>query len=416
MLQRETQPGQVLDPRLVAMTDQCGMAWYHDSVAGTILRGPRYYDGVRGGILAEQMGAGKTVICLSLILATRHQPAETPDIYHGSNIPVRRRIGSLVDMAAASLTRQSFPWGLYFDAYQSQGLDYDRCANAIRRNPGSYWLPRPEARRQSRQPLAHLPPTRIFLSRASLVIVPTNLVQQWKQEITKHTSGLKALILVNKQIVPPAKELLEYDIVLLSIARFEQSEARPSPGSQRHLDARVSNSSRPLQARDSGRGPQAWQLQDRKEEQHPPRTRVYSGICALDRDWNTLDRSVRRRRFGARDTCGETTDVDAGDVSADTPPRSQLHETSATNPGSGSGKKLTESSFKQERDDLSRIGSMARLYLKARPWANTVTEDGDTPAEWEVYIMQPRHSSKSYGREDCLRRDAQHSDHPAPSL
>src|SRR5256885_11675599 len=35
---------------------------------------------------------------------------------------------------------------------------------------------------------------RVLLSKASLVIVPANLIQQWKNEIRKHTEGLELLV------------------------------------------------------------------------------------------------------------------------------------------------------------------------------------------------------------------------------
>ncbi len=64
---------------------------------------------------------------------------------------------------------------------------------------------------------------------------------------------------------------------------------------------------------------------------------------------------------------------------------------------------VVESSAADERNDLDRIGAMACLYLKARPWANVAIETGDTPAQWSVYVLQPKHSSRSGGRKDALR-------------
>lgn len=79
MHQKEVQPAQLLDPRLVEVVDQDGHCYYYDSVTGNVFKEARYYDGVRGGILAEEMGAGKTLICLALIVATKDQPAYVPD-------------------------------------------------------------------------------------------------------------------------------------------------------------------------------------------------------------------------------------------------------------------------------------------------------------------------------------------------
>lgn len=54
MLQREENPGRIVDPRFRSVLDQEGRPWYFDNVSGIVLREPRYYDRVRGGILAEE--------------------------------------------------------------------------------------------------------------------------------------------------------------------------------------------------------------------------------------------------------------------------------------------------------------------------------------------------------------------------
>jgi hypothetical protein len=49
------------------------------------------------------------------------------------------------------------------------------------------------------------------------------LVRQWEHEIKKHTSGLNVLVMNNlKKELPPAKELLDYDLILFSRQRFEK--------------------------------------------------------------------------------------------------------------------------------------------------------------------------------------------------
>lgn len=57
MVQRETQPAQVLDPRLKVVNDAIGGQWYLDPAAGTCLREARKYDGTRGGICAETVSS-----------------------------------------------------------------------------------------------------------------------------------------------------------------------------------------------------------------------------------------------------------------------------------------------------------------------------------------------------------------------
>lgn len=147
MHQRETAPARYPDPRYREVLDQSSKVYYYDSATGEIRREPRHYDASRGGILAEEMGAGKTLICLALIAATKHQSAEVPDLYQGNNTTIRPRIASLMDMAAAVATKHACPWGSYLDS------GYEHCIQAIKRNPGWYHLPRPQSRRRTRTSL-----------------------------------------------------------------------------------------------------------------------------------------------------------------------------------------------------------------------------------------------------------------------
>ncbi|CAI4216383.1 unnamed protein product [Parascedosporium putredinis] len=315
MLEKESNPGQSMDPRLESVFDQEGRVWYYDKSAGAVLKEPRYYDGVSGGILAEEMGAGKTIICLSLILATKHLYPLAPDVYRGA-APVRPKVGSLVDMAASFITRNSVPWEYHLRSAGDQyDLDFSKCIEAIKRHPGQYLCPKDPPAETTRVTLrgrgrgrqgfnlepGKLEHTTIYLSKATVIIVPNNLVTQWRQEIDKHTDGLKVLTIsrsldLGKDGFLEIRELLDYDIIL-----FAQT--------------RCPNSTR--------------------------------GAASL----------------------------------------------ASSEPGPN----------QSEAQDLERIGAMAALYLKVRPWANTITEPGDTPADWAVYVMQPQHSSKSRGRTDSLR-------------
>lgn len=105
MLQREEEPGDTVDPRLIRVMDQNGKSWYYDPNTGEARKEPRHYDRICGGILAEEMGSGKTLIALALIAATKDQPAVIPELYRAGNITVRPTVGSLMDMAAAIATK-----------------------------------------------------------------------------------------------------------------------------------------------------------------------------------------------------------------------------------------------------------------------------------------------------------------------
>ena len=384
MLQREYLPGTVADPRLVGATDHDGGTWYHDDVTGEVVRLPRHYDGVRGGILAEEMGAGKTLICLALILATKAFPAETPDFYKGTGHVVRPRVGSLVDMAAATITRESVPWTAYFRPSEGMGVEHTNCVEAIRRNPGYYLLRRPAPPRESRRTVVDDPPAKIYLSSCSLVLVPTNLARQWRQEIEKHTTGLKVLSLTGKNAVPPALELADYDVVLCSLGWFERLKD----------GARMARTGWALDS------PLA-QIQFKRvivDEGHRlgnARMHKKSDVLLM---LECLQVSARWIVTGTPST--GLFGVDASEPT--TPASDRGGEGAADEPPTAPGPKRDESSGAQERNDLERIGAMAALFLKMRPWANTA-RDGDAPADWKIYVMQPRHGSRSRGREEVLR-------------
>jgi hypothetical protein len=377
MLQREAAPGSVLDPRLTHVVDHDGHGFFYDGHAGTILREPLYYDGVAGGILAEQMGAGKTIICLALILATKHLPSKIPDFYAGGDVATRKKVGSLADMAAACATRQSVAWKLYFEVAQTQaGYEFTKCLDAIKRNPGHYYLPTPAAKRATRRPSLFTvrPPKKVYLSQSSLIIVPNNLVHQWNQEILKHTTGLSVLTITTKEYIPPARKLLQYDIILLSQSRFEQ--VRGEPGGMDRC----------------------------------PLSEIHFKRCIVD-EGHRLGNS--RIGYKSNLLLGlESIQISSRWIVTGTPSQGLYgvddHSSAEGTPeadatASMAARRREDAASEQEKKDLERIGSIASLYLMARPWANTIREPGDTPAQWSLYVMQPRHGSKSSSRGDCLR-------------
>lgn len=376
MLQRESQSQQVLDPRLVKVADQFGQPWYYDAVTGASLREPRRYDAPCGGILAEEMGAGKTLICLALILATRHIPSAVPDHLQTREPVIRRQVGSLADMAAACITRNSVPWKTVFGDLGSDDIEYPLCVDAIRRNPAFYRIPLIARRRETRQPTTPSPPPKIQLSHSSLVVVPPNLVQQWRQEIAKHTSGLKVFVLDKKGELPPADTLKEYDIILFSLTRFERLWD----------DLAVERNG-------------AQVLRNSLAQIHLKR-------CIVD-EGHRLGNSTMGRKSNLH-LIIDHLHISAKWIVTGTPSKGLfgVDDTPSPQPDgrqSQRGRRQVESSADLEKDDLKRILSIATLYLRMRPWANQVAEAGDSPADWAVYVMQPKHSARSAGRANALK-------------
>jgi hypothetical protein len=378
MLQKEVQPEQVLDPRLLRVKDQEGGSWYIDTVAGTVLREPRYYDGVCGGILAEEMGSGKTIICLALILATKGLPTQPPEYVCAEKAPIRKRLASLAEMAASCATRNAVPWQPYFDVYKAQsGDEYERCIEALERNPGYYSIQSSENRRTTRFCTGiQSKKKRLYLSNGSIVVVPPNLLVQWKQEISKHTDGLEVLVVTRDQPLPKPEDLLKFDLILFTQSRLEallrhEGGVEQSPLSKVHFKRCIVDEGHKLG--------------------HSRMSSKSNMLLVLD-----------ALHFSARWIVTGT--PSQGLYGVDMQAKTRLSVAQPEKGGSMPISNATRSSIlEMEKRDLERIGIMAALYLRARPWANTTLDVGDTMADWATYLLLPKHKKNSGGRWDCLR-------------
>ncbi|KAG5984033.1 hypothetical protein E4U55_006262 [Claviceps digitariae] len=379
MMQKEAEPGTVLDPRLMAVKEQDGPSlWYADPVSGTVLKMPRYYDGIAGGILAEEMGSGKTVMCLALILATRDLPNRPPKACELAGAPTRPRIASLADMAASCATRNAIPWKCYFKTWGRQlGADFEQCEKALRRNSGYYIQEVPDLRRSTRRSSRQPTFTKHYLSGATLIVVPNNLVSQWKQEIVKHTTGLDICFLCRRcDEVPCVERLVELDMLVFSQSRFEwlvrhQGGVEESPLSGVHFKRCIVDEGHKLGNSKMNR-----------------KTDLVSGLDDLSFSYKWIVTGTPSHGlFGVDDMAnGEE----------------------AHNPREPKSSSATaETSAEMEKKDLERLGSITALYLKAKPWAAEIpwlAESEDTHADWGTYLLLPRHKQSSRGNWTCLKK------------
>lgn len=433
MLQREAQTTQLLDPRLRELADHKGNIFYCDPVAGICLREPRMYETDKGGILAENMGLGKTLISLTLILATKGMTPQIPIEYSVGTTPLRSTTGSLLDMAAATINRTGTPWMYYFNRDDAEEYEFSNCAAAIRRNRGFYYLPTPIRRRQSRVTVPNA--RKVWLTDATIVVVPANLIQQWVQEIHKHTHGLKVLVVSNsKDQLPAAEELVEYDILLFSRQRFDKEAQdgndpdgrRTSTPKQCHCPYIGSSRNRDctcLKEQDVYHSPLKYLHFKRliTDEGHVFGNASKSSITDASTVVQFLQVSSRWIVSGtptdglygtetsmvtsANMTGSSTSSLDEYENNKSIGGRHrsvtrQLSRTITTVDAPDQPEQESDSS-KQERKDLEKLGNIATRYLKVRPWANPA-EDNDV-AQWSHYVMQPRHGSKCHGNIDCLR-------------
>ncbi|PYI06414.1 hypothetical protein BO78DRAFT_397143 [Aspergillus sclerotiicarbonarius CBS 121057] len=366
MVQREAQPAHMLDPRLRALKSPKGQEYYYDKEDGSIFREKKIYSEACGGILAETMGCGKTLICLAVILATRGHFPEIPLQYQEMRNPVRQTTGSLVEMAAATAGRFSLPWKTHFDALRHCGAFYDRCVRACERNRGAYTITPPLVRNKGRSSAAfpRPPPQRVRLCSGTLIIVPPNLVNHWQNEISTHTEGLKVLVLRNSSDqTPSVDELLQYDIVLFSKVRFEKeagevinkrsSIAPESPLTSLHWLRIIVDEGH--NAAGSGH-----------------RTNIVHFMKQL---------SIERRWIVSGTPSNGLYGVEVSLASQET----HTSDTDLTEATTAvlRGRKKTGNALDSELKDLDRLRYIVMEFLDLKPWSNSRAND---PANWTKYI------------------------------
>lgn len=366
MIQREAQPAQVLDPRLQVYTSPTGQEYYYDKEEGCLLREKRLYSEACGGILAETMGCGKTLICLSVILATRGHLPRIPTQYQETGNPVRERTASLVEMAAAAAGRLSLPWENHFDLLTQSGMYYERCINACERNRGKYTIP-PRQSKYGRNRTSHAPhPQNVRICSGTLVVVPANLVDHWEHEIDRHTEGLKVLTLRTiADPTPPVDDLLQYDIILFSKIRFEKEagESNEYSGS-------------PSRDAESPLSKLHW-LRIIVDEGHNA-----AGHGQRNNMTEILNQIQVERRWVASGTPStglygvEVSLASQETVAADT----DLPEATST---LLEDRKKTGKARDNELKDLDKLRLIVVEFLDLKPWSNS---GGDDRARWSKYV------------------------------
>ncbi|KAJ5662770.1 hypothetical protein N7462_011696 [Penicillium macrosclerotiorum] len=374
MIQREAQPAQMLDPRLQECKSPTGAVYYYDKEDAHLTLDKVLYSEACGGILAETMGCGKTLICLAVIWATRGHFPRIPIEYIATPdkpdlTPVREKTGSLMTMAAAAVGRNSEPWKTFFLEKQQQGAFYDRCLKACEANRGFYEIPPHQTRYQGRHSGSYPrpPAKRIRLCSATLIIVPNNLMDHWQREINTHIEGLDVLVLrQGSDKTPSADQLLNYDIVLFSKSRFEREAGEP-----------VHNRRDRLVQIDSPLTQLHW-LRVIVDEGHN-----VAGHGSKTNMIHMLGQLHFERRWvisGTPSTGLYGVEVSLASQEANTSDTEASEEMTAA---ALRGRKKTGNAADNELKDLDRLRRIVIEFLGLKPWANSRAED---PADWTKYI------------------------------
>lgn len=410
MLQRETVATLELDPRLEQRTTPDGSVFYFGPRDLVFLRQPRYYEACKGGILAETMGLGKTVICLATILATKDHPPVVPAVC--SLPPVRPFVASLADMAVSTINRKSIPWRVELARIKhATGDELQSCREKLEKTPAYYEIPVMPMRwnRKTIQP----PPKKMILAATTLIVVPRNLCKQWQSEIRKHVDADLLRILVmedSKKELPPADDLRTYDIVLFTRGRFEMEIKDGADDQGRRIGATQLLCRCPYIGATRIRDCHCLRTDDLYDSPlkhlHFKRLIIDEGhffsntnaaAVTVANKLITADHRWVVSGTPAKDLLGVEVDMSAAENLWHTPDTKKSRDTV-----------LEQRRHFSKRDDtvgaIKSLGGLATHFLKIKPWS--APDISERRADWEEYIYRHEDLRKRTfsGFSLCLRR------------
>lgn len=252
MLDRELFTRREPVPNFTTLTSPTGSTYYYDTLNPGFYSMPELYTAPRGGILAENMGLGKTLICLALICLTKHEVSSIPeDILLHTDQPTDPQlpgissgtsVKSLREISREVIAQNSLPWKYYVDDLPPAVV------GMLTKHPGSFRLSQESSRGFGLRTRERSVPTEtyrtLYLCNTTLLIVPENLFHQWIFEIRKHIepSHLKKLFVSERfknpiqvdgsdyidKVPQDPKVLSQYDFILLTIPAFTKARQKDS--------------------------------------------------------------------------------------------------------------------------------------------------------------------------------------------
>lgn len=372
MLQKEANPSKLLDPRKLRFHDIHGKTFYFDALEGSLCLRPHLYSEPQGGILAETMGYGKTLICIALILATRgHYPKLPEGRIDTLAITTSQKVPSLLELTAKKLRHAGVPWKSHFALLQREGYHFAHLAEAIERYDAEFAEPIFHPITPSRK-LKRRDDFRVLrLCYATLIIVPPNLLVQWQQEIEKHTQegSLDVLVLeLSTEPVPSYQALMKYDIVLITKARFDQEYRDDDLNQGKRMAGQEKFRSPLTEVR--------W-LRVICDEGHG-----FAGSSYKTHAMAMLDKMSVERRWVVSGTPSHSLHGVEVNLALD----------ESTHNGGLSRRESIQTALEQRKQkdpameevkDMERLRVMVVKFLKLQPWAN---QKGADHADWKKYL------------------------------
>ncbi|KAG8217792.1 hypothetical protein J3R82DRAFT_5955 [Butyriboletus roseoflavus] len=255
MLHKESSAHPVLDPSHIGVSCMSGTHCYIQPSTMSVLRECPTFFPARAGILCEELGTGKTVMVIALVLASASQlpdPEEslvdersvmTPLAYRhfpsaeyalardraGLGRRAIQRVPSLVELLVHHFSLAKVTTGRLTFADE---LEASHLWPFIRANRPFYHQYNTElateALKRSRRRIPNLSPRTMYLTSATLVIVPLTLLGQWKTEIDKHCHDCVRYLIVRPSMdLPDARRLAsDYELIIMSDTRFRKESKK----------------------------------------------------------------------------------------------------------------------------------------------------------------------------------------------
>ncbi|KIX06333.1 uncharacterized protein Z518_04309 [Rhinocladiella mackenziei CBS 650.93] len=371
MLRKEANPAKSIDPRKPRFQDLNGTEFYFDIHEGALLLNPYLYSEPRGGILAETMGYGKTLICIALILATRgHYPKVPEGRLNILDKQVNERTPSLLELAAKTIKQAGIPWKSEFAHLEKAGYHFEHCTETLDKYEAKF-----------AEPIFHpMTPNRLGKKRedcrilrlcyATLLIVPPNLLVQWQHEMEKHTEqdALDILVLDSStKEIPDYKTLMRYDVVLITKARFEQE----------YRDDDFNQGRRLGQERFRSQLTELRWLRVICDEGHG-----FAGSSYRTNAMAMLDKMSIERRWVVSGTPSHS----LHGVEVSLALNESQHDMGESRTGSiqtALERRKIKDTTREEVKDMERLRVMVVKFLKLQPWAN---QKGSDYADWKKYL------------------------------